>query len=264
MNKIKCAVRFDDVCPTMNWEQFNRAINLMDKYNIKPLLGIIPDNRDPEQIIDDENEAFWNEMLKLQRRGYSIALHGCYHVYDNVERGMITPWEKKGTEFAGHSYENQYEKIKVGKQILESHGIQTDIFFAPAHSYDRVTLRALYDNGFRYVSDGKSKRPYMQGGIKCIPCRTFAVPKVRRNGVYIAVCHSSRWGEYPENYQRLEKFCDRYAEYMVPFEELKKWKKGWYLWEKTNEKGYLVFVDLIRRKLSKINVLAKIYQKVFG
>ena len=36
-------VRFDDICPTMDWEQFGRAAELMDKYDIKPLIGVIPE-----------------------------------------------------------------------------------------------------------------------------------------------------------------------------------------------------------------------------
>ena len=51
-----------------------------------------------------------------------------------------------------------YEKIKKGKEILESHNVYTDVFFAPSHSYDDNTLRALSKCGFKYISDGYSKK----------------------------------------------------------------------------------------------------------
>ena len=35
----KILIRIDDVCPTMNWEQFEKAIKLMDALNIRPLIG---------------------------------------------------------------------------------------------------------------------------------------------------------------------------------------------------------------------------------
>ena len=36
-------IRFDDIAPNMNWEMMDRCQNLLDGYNIKPVLGVIPD-----------------------------------------------------------------------------------------------------------------------------------------------------------------------------------------------------------------------------
>ena len=68
-------------------------------------------------------------------------MHGFNHVYDTKTRGNINCGFK--SEFAGHSFIKQYEKIKKGKEILESHNVYTDVFFAPSNSYDDNTLRAL-------------------------------------------------------------------------------------------------------------------------
>ena len=38
----KILIRFDDICPTMNFEEFDKAIDLMDELDIKPLIGVIP------------------------------------------------------------------------------------------------------------------------------------------------------------------------------------------------------------------------------
>ena len=58
------------------------------------------------------------------------------------------------SEFAGLGFEQQFAMLEKGKAILESHGIKTDIFMAPAHSYDRNTLNALQKLGFTKMTDG--------------------------------------------------------------------------------------------------------------
>ena len=40
---MKIAVRMDDITPDMDWEKFEAFKTILDKYNIKPLLGIVPD-----------------------------------------------------------------------------------------------------------------------------------------------------------------------------------------------------------------------------
>ena len=98
-----------------------------------------------------------------------------------------------GSEFSGHSLEVQVEKIRKGKEILQSHGINTDIFFAPAHSYDDNTIKALSLCGFKYISDGKSRKPFYRQGILCIPCRSGGCPKIGKGGYYTAVFHAHEW-----------------------------------------------------------------------
>ena len=95
-------------------------------------------------------------IKELEKKGYKIAMHGFNHVYDTKTRGNINCGFK--SEFAGHSFIKQYEKIKKGKEILEFHNVYTDVFFAPSHSYDDNTLRALSKCGFKYISDGYSKK----------------------------------------------------------------------------------------------------------
>ena len=46
--KGKYLLRIDDVAPNMNWKIYFKVKKLFFKYNIKPILGIIPNNKDPE------------------------------------------------------------------------------------------------------------------------------------------------------------------------------------------------------------------------
>lgn len=184
-------VRFDDICPTMDFHQFQIAMELMDKYNVKPLLGVIPDCQDPDLNIEAPHPDFWDFVRSLQDKGYTIAMHGSVHVFDNHARGMVVSrWD---SEFAGHPYDVQLEKIRKGREILESHGIHTDIFFAPGHSYDKNTLRALSACGFKYMSDGLSSAPYMNEGIICIPALSGGVPRLAFGTNHTAVFHAHEW-----------------------------------------------------------------------
>ena len=159
--KKYCSVRFDDLCPTMNKKQFEKAFELMEINNIKPLLGVVPNNQDIDLMIDEPNDNFWDYIKMKQNQGCEIAMHGYSHVY-NQERPMTMICGKKHSEFAGNTYDDQFKKIKLGKEILNSHGIYTDIFFAPAHTYDKNTLKALKANGFKYMCDGLSNKPFKQ------------------------------------------------------------------------------------------------------
>ena len=43
-------IRIDDVAENMNWEMFEKIEILFDKHNIKPVLGVIPNNQDKELL----------------------------------------------------------------------------------------------------------------------------------------------------------------------------------------------------------------------
>lgn len=39
-------IRLDDACPTMNHENWRKVEKLLDKYDIRPIVGIIPNSKD--------------------------------------------------------------------------------------------------------------------------------------------------------------------------------------------------------------------------
>lgn len=253
----KILIRFDDICPTMNYEQWNKADKILQKYKIKPLLGVIPECKDPELQIENIHQDFWDYMKSLQKRGYTMAMHGCFHLYDIDSRGIVNTGNK--SEFAGHSYEIQYEKIAYGKKKLEEHGIFTDIFFAPAHSYDKNTLKALSKNGFRYISDGKSRKAFVRNGIMCIPCRSGGCPKIRKNGYYTAVFHAHEWSRPDKayGYKELKNLCTKYYRDVVSFDEYVKRKTGNHIGQLFDEKMYLFWINNIKPILRKVKYWSK-------
>lgn len=241
MKKV-CLVRLDDFCPTMDFVQFQRAFDLLDSYNIKPLIGVIPDNQDEDQIIDSPMDGYWVFLKKLQDMGYDIAMHGYTHVYDQ-ESPKTLICGRKHSEFAGNSFEVQLQKILDGKKILNSHGLFTDFFFAPAHSYDKNTLKALKKAGFIYISDGLSSKPYFQCGVKCLPCRSFGVPLRQKKGIAVAVCHPSEWGKENKKggYDDLARFCNMNSDMFISFSELKEMKAGFFPFQKADERIIVLF-----------------------
>lgn len=256
-------IRFDDICPTMNWKEWKRALQVLDHYNIRPLLGVIPDCQDPELMIDAPRTDFWEYIKELQNKGYAIAMHGYTHKYDTTTHGIVN--NTPHSEFAGHSYETQYEKIHKGKEILSTHGIFTDIFFAPAHSYDENTLRALAANGFKYVSDGKSSKPFMRHGVLCIPCRSSGCPEVKRSGYYTAVFHAQEWmrPDKAYGYNQLKQICELYSDEIVTFSDYAKCKAGKPLFQSIDEHLYLIYEYKIKVFLRPTVHLAKItFQKL--
>lgn len=158
---MKIAVRLDDITPDMDWERFLAFKALLDKYHIRPLIGVIPDNRDGNISKESKNapEDFWQYIRALQKEGWVIAMHGYQHIYTTKKGGMFPL--NSFSEFAGVPYKKQAAELLEGKRLLADRGIETDIFMAPAHSYDRNTLKALKAAGFKALTDGFGTNPYI-------------------------------------------------------------------------------------------------------
>lgn len=252
MENRKILIRIDDVCPTMNYKQFKKAVDIMDKYSIKPLIGVIPDCKDSDLFIEPEHADFWNYLKELSGQGYTIAMHGVTHELSSMHRGIAN--NRIGSEFSGVPLEKQIPKIEYGKNILKSHGIETNIFFAPAHSYDLNTIKALAACGFKYMSDGKSSKPYKKDGIICIPCRSNGCPNIGKQGYYTAVFHAHEWARKEKEYDFLS-FCnliDNYHNDIVTFDEYASRECGDTFFQQLDESVYLIWLFRIKPLLSKV------------
>lgn len=185
---MKIAVRLDDITPDMDWDRFLEFKNLLDKYRIKPLIGIVPDNRDQNLHKCEYRHDFWDFVKNLEREGWSIALHGYNHIYTTHDSGLFPL--NDFSEFAGVAYEEQYSMIKKGKEILESHGISTDIFMAPAHTYDKNTLKALKELGLVRMTDGFGNKPYTWCGMTFYPISFLVSHSLKKKkGITTLVVH---------------------------------------------------------------------------
>lgn len=217
---MKIAVRLDDITPDMDWEGFLRFKALLDRYQVKPLIGVIPQNRD-ENVKGSGNGRpgdFWAYIRKLQEEGWVVAMHGYEHVY-TTQKGGLFPLNHF-SEFAGLSYEKQKQMLEDGKKILEDKGVVTDLFMAPAHSYDRNTLKALKDTGFKGITDGFGDCPYVYRGLTFYPISfRFSATLKKKRGYSTMVVHTGtntekEMEQYEGYFRRGDIMWIPYGEYL--------------------------------------------------
>ncbi|WP_287171558.1 DUF2334 domain-containing protein [Mesorhizobium sp.] len=182
----KFVIRIDDVCPTMNMEAFTTVVSEMNELRIGSLLGVVPDNRDPNLIVSEPDPSFSTMIRRLVDNDWIVAQHGFTHVYDS--QGSTILGLRPKSEFAGHPLDVQRERIRLGKALLTERGFATDIFMAPGHSFDFFTLEALRLEGFKYVTDGYGVYPYHFEGLVFVP-QLFSNPLNFGVGVYTICLH---------------------------------------------------------------------------
>lgn len=215
---MKIAVRLDDITPDMDWERFLKFKKLLDRYQVKPLIGVVPDNKDENLKGSDKGkpEDFWAYLAELKKSGWTIAMHGYQHVYTTKEGGLFPL--NDFSEFAGVSYEKQRRMLETGKAILREKGIETDLFMAPAHSYDQNTLRALKDAGFRALTDGFGSCPYQYKGLIFYPI-SFRISSTlqKKKGYSTMVVHAATNTE--QDLERYEGYFQRKDVQWISYEE---------------------------------------------
>lgn len=186
MKKPAYLVRFDDICSTMDWETWNKVEKVLIEEGIKPIMAVIPDNKDKKLEFGEENKNFWSKVIKWQKMGWSIAIHGYQHLYETNEAGLIGL--NKYSEFSGLSYEQQNKKLKEAIKIFNSHNIQPDLWVAPAHSFDKITARVLSDLGIEIVSDGFFKNPVKYMNLIWVPQQLWRFRSFR-SGIWTVCYH---------------------------------------------------------------------------
>ena len=72
----KIIVRFDDICPNLNWEIFLLIKNKLQDLGIRSLLGVIPDNQDKSFLKYEYKENFFDLINNYKNFGDTIAQHG--------------------------------------------------------------------------------------------------------------------------------------------------------------------------------------------
>ena len=193
MDDKKFIIRFDDLCSTANWEMWQRIFDLLDEYNIKPILAVIPDNQDTKMMCCEEKTDFWNCVREYQSKNWMIALHGYNHKYTNHKSGIMGI--SANSEFAGYPYDVQKEKIFKGLEIFKRESVKAEAFIAPSHSFDNVTLRVLKDCGITLISDGHVCKPYSYKGISWLPCQLWEHFNAPKPGVFTVCFHPNFWKE---------------------------------------------------------------------
>ena len=218
----KYILRLDDIAPNMNWRGFTEIQIACEETGIKPLLGVIPDNRDPQLLkFPRAPFPFFHEMRRLQEADWTIAQHGFQHLCTSRSGGLLGLANK--SEFAGLPFALQRKKIEAGRSILAANGLPTDIFMAPSHSFDESTLSGLVDLGFTQVTDGLSLLPYRDRGLLFIP-QLFGAPKPMPFGLFTFCLHLNTMSV--SEIFRVAGFLRRHAKHFVPFTDAERFESS--------------------------------------
>jgi predicted deacetylase len=172
MMKAAYIMRLDDACPTMLREIWNPLEETFDRLGIRPIVGVIPDNRDPTMLCSESDPNFWDRVRHWEEKGWGIALHGLHHAYHTIPSSTqaLMPVNSGNSEFVGLSLEQQRKIIKESWRIFCENGIKPTIFMAPSHTFDENTLHALCaETDIRIVTDGYALFPFQDNEFIWIP-----------------------------------------------------------------------------------------------
>lgn len=198
--------RLDDACEKRDIDKWSRMENLLDKYEIRPLVGVIPKCEDSMMDKYTIDPNFWQKVDEWIKKEWVIALHGYNHVCI-TKSGGINPVNAR-SEFAGVPVDIQKEKIIDGIKLFKERGIEPKVFFAPSHTFDENTIKVLIENSkIRIISDTIANKPYKKYGITFVPQQSGSVRKLPLNTV--TFCYHPNI-MLNSDFVKLEEFFKRY------------------------------------------------------
>ena len=230
---IRYFFRIDDIAPNMNWENFNLLISIFKKHNIKPLLAVIPDNKDPKLLEYPFISDFWITINELKQDDWIIGQHGWQHL---VQAGGGMLKIHNSGEFGGLDLNVQEKMIRNGKDIISSKFEQSEIFVAPRHSFDHNTVKALRHNNFKFISDGIGLYPFKKWGIVWLP-QILWRPRKWLFGLITVALHPNTMTH--DEFTNLRKFIETKRNSVGNFGEL----LDWYDKSSSFEKNLAIFIN---------------------
>jgi len=192
--KARYIIRLDDACHQMPLEKWGIFENYFNKRGIKPIIGVIPMNKDPK-MGSSFNKNFWSYIKKLENNGWSIAMHGLNHLFQktNPKNSFFNFGDK--SEFVGKSLDDQQRILTKSLKIFEKNKISPSLFMAPSHTFDSSTLKALeLSTKIKIITDGFSFRPFKISNFYFLPQQLWSVKKMPL-GLFTICIHPTTMNE---------------------------------------------------------------------
>jgi predicted deacetylase len=209
-------LRFDDLCPTMNWDIWNRIETILLDTGVKPLLAVVPDNRDNELMNSAPDAGFWDRVRGWQRNGWAIGLHGYQHIYEMRE--PVVGGVGNRSEFAGLPEKAQRYKLEQGLAIFAREGIRARLWIAPGHGSDDITLGLLKELKLGVVSDGLTVLPWRDArGLVRIPQQMWRFRRMPF-GLWTVCMHHNHWAQ--QDLDGFERNTQRYRKAITSLEDV--------------------------------------------
>lgn len=187
-------VRLDDACATMDRRKWDLLEAALDAQRVRPIVAVVPDNRDPKLVFEQADAGFWDRVRTWQAKGWTVAMHGHTHEMHATDHALLVPFYKR-SEFAGLPGEAQAQKIRTAWQMFLAQGVVPQVWVGPAHSFDLLTLQALRaETSIRVVSDGIAWNTFYQHGFHWIPQQLWRFAP-RRWGLWTVNLHPNQMSE---------------------------------------------------------------------
>lgn len=226
-------------------KRWNLIESLLDKYDIKPIVGIIPNNQD-EKLKNKYGRDidFWHKVKNWNSKGWAIALHGYTHKCISTSGG-INPVNFR-SEFAGVMLKQQKNKVLKGIEVFRRYSLDPKIFFAPSHTFDMNTLKALKEkSNIRIICDTVANDIYTIGEFYFIPQQSGHVQNLPFK-VTTFCYHPNNMSK--QDFKILEEFIKKYKYKFGSFEDLSFYDRELSLYDKFLRKSYFL-IRSVRNKL---------------
>ena len=115
-------------------------------------------------------------------------MHGYTHLMHATQEPPLLPFYRR-SEFAGLTLEEQGAKIRASWLRFVANGVEPEVWVAPAHSFDLLTLQALRrETPIRMISDGVAWDTYHEHDFNWIPQQLWSLAE-RPSGLWTVCLH---------------------------------------------------------------------------
>jgi len=176
-------LRFDDYHQSLDVDVWQETLSRYDERGLRGVVAVSP-AYEGERL----SAGVIPFLRELETNGWELAQHGYTH--ENVGTGRGGALYDHRSEFAGLDLDEQRRRVGAGRDILESHGIEPRTFIPPWHEYDRNTVRAVCEQGFDCINEGRWPMPRTVLGVTLVPTHVPAItPAMLGAGVLTLVGH---------------------------------------------------------------------------
>jgi hypothetical protein len=191
----------------MNWDVWREIEELLSRFDVRPILAVVPNNEDPSLMVSPPRDDFWDRVRSWQSRGWAIGLHGWQHRYQSQDSGIVGLNNR--SEFAGLSKEEQTRKISAGVDTFTRERVRLDCWIAPGHSFDWQTVEILRSRNISIVSDGYFWRPVRWGGVTWVPQQLWRF-RLMPAGIWTVCFHHNGFSD--NRIDRLRRDLERFSD----------------------------------------------------
>ena len=225
MSQMKFLIRLDDCHKNQHFKNWNKILSILGKYNIIPLVAIIPKNKDISITFSKNTEDNFIKWLNLNKEKIEFGVHGFNHSFHKSSKSLFK--SKSTSEFNDLLYPEQLMIIQNSLDWFKSKDYYPNWFVAPRHSFDKITVDVCKFFGLS-ISDGTEINLFKYRGVIFVPQLYNKARVPLFSGVYTFCYHPNLMNDF--DFIELENFLIKHNHNFIDWGETKIMKiKGSYL-----------------------------------